>query len=148
MLITIDELLNSGLPISSEIEPSRLQMAIDTAEVYIVRSMLGDAKYIEIINNPTEYDVVINGGIVGNVFLVGLKKALYHFAYGNLLRDNIVSTSFGVNLKKDEYSTIADEEQIRKVGQYHSEVGRRYVMEVCKYLNIEVGKINDYWSEY
>lgn len=156
MIITVNELLNSGFSISDEISNEKLEKAIDTAELFIVKPRLTDKKYIDIISDPTDYAVVIEGGIATKedgeqVYLAGLKRSMCHLAYAILLRENINATSFGTVLKKDDYSDQASEERILKVGMQAGEIGLQYLKEVTDYLNIKNNDKhlqNAYFSEY
>lgn len=124
--------------------------------MYIVKPRLTDSKYIEIITDPTEYEVLIEGGVATKengeqVYLAGLKRAMCHLSYAILIRENINATSFGTVTKKDDYSDVASEERIHRVGMQNGEIGMQYLKEVTDFLGI---KNNDkhlqnvYFSEF
>lgn len=154
MIITTNELLNSGLPISTEIDTPKLEAAIHTAEHFIIKPRLGN-KYIDITQNPAQYSTILNGGIVTDeqgkeIAVAGLKRAEIQISFAILLRDNLNTTVFGSVLKKDEFSDQADESKIRTVGQFHIEVGMQYLKEITDYFKIKNnGDLpNIYLSEY
>lgn len=155
MIITIDELLGCGLQISEELSNERLQMAIYTAEQYVVKPRLGDEMYLAITDDPESYYYVINGGIVTkddkDIYLAGLKQAMYHLAYAFLLRDNLVVTVFSTVRKTDEYSENVGDDKILAVGMQHGEIGLWYLKEVTDYLGIKnenKNLPNSYFSEF
>lgn len=155
MIITIDELLSCGLQISEELSNERLQMAIYTAEQYVVRPRLGDDMYLAVTDDPDTYYEVINGGTVTKddkqIVLAGLKQAMYHLVYAFLLRDNLTVTVFSSVRKTDEYSENVGDDKILAVGMHHGEIGLWYLKEVTDYFGIknEAKHLpNSYFSEY
>ena len=156
MFIDVNYLLNSGLLISDEISTERLEMAIKTTELYVVKPRLTDEKYIEITSNPTEYETLLEGGIVtdenGKQFYVaGLKSAMCHLTFAFLLRDNLNVTSFSTVRKTDDYSENVGDDKIGIVGMQHGEIGMQYLKEITDYLHIKYDRKNlpnTYFSEY
>lgn len=144
MLITINELLDSGLPISDEISDAKLMYAINTAELYIIKPRLGDQKYLEILDQPSEYAAVINGGVVEReehgetkyYYLNGLKRAMYELSFAYLLFNDITATIFGSVRKKDDYSTNVGREDLFLAAKMHYEIGLAYIKEVTNWLGI------------
>lgn len=152
MITTTNELLNSGLPVSDEVDNAKLQMALHTAENYIVRPRLTNERYIGIEENPEEYAAILNGGklLEGDItyYFSGLKAAIHHLAYALLMRDNLNATSFGTVTKKDDYSEVSAEERLRTVVMYHTEIGLAYLKEIEQYFGID-NKLNNLnnWGE-
>lgn len=156
MIITTQELLSSGMPISEEIDEAKIEQAIFTAEQFILKPRIGDSLYIDILNDPEEYTDILSGGAVEierdgqttRAYLAGLKKALFHLSFALLLRDNITSTTFGSVLKTDEFSEQASEEKLEWAARYHTEVGMQFIKEVTDYKNIDnTGKHLPNWFE-
>ena len=97
MIITVSELLDSGLAISDEVSDSRLEYAITTAEQYIVKPRLGQL-YIDITENPDNYRDILEGGLVTDgtrtAYLAGLKLAMCELAFAELLMNSANATAF------------------------------------------------------
>ena len=154
MLITTTEFLNCGLPISEEIENGKLEYAIDTAEHFIVQKRLTDTMYLEITNNPTDYREVISGGVVEKddkqMYLNGLKKAMYELAFAQLLMENVAATIFGSVIKKDDYSDQYGKDDIYMLAKRHTEIGLAYLKEIQIYLGIknETKDLNNWTEEF
>ena len=137
MIMTIDDLLNSGLDVSEEIASEKLALAIGTAENFMVKPRLGGL-YDSIVNDPDGYDNLINGGAwtVNTEYttttyqLTGLKYAILHLAYAFLLRQNIGATTFGSVMKKDDYSVNAAESELHNLARFHTTVGMAYLDEI------------------
>ena len=154
MIITVNDLLDSGLPLSEEISERKIENAIFTAEQFIIKNRLGDQQYIAIITSPAEYETILDGGAYvdhkgKNVWLAGLCEAETHLAYALILRDNITATIFGSVLKKDDYSDQAGEDRLNAVARYHTEVGLAYLKEITDALGIDNTDraLNDWYEE-
>ena len=158
MIITVNELLTSGLPVSDEIDERKIEQAIFTSEQFILKPRIGDKLYIDIINQPSDFTLLLNGGVAeyeenGTVmykYLAGLKRALLQLSFALLLRDNMSATTFGSVMKKEEYSEQASEERLNQVARYHTEVGLQFIKEVTDYLKIDnTGKhLPDWFEEF
>ena len=156
MIITVNELLQSGLPISDEIDETKLERAISTTEQYIVKPRIGDQMYYNILGNPTEYSTDLNGGYVVDgercAYLTGLKTAEYHLVFAMLINMDIAATSFGTDVKLNpEVSRPANSEELRRVGMTHTEIGMRFLKEITDWHKIDNSKKNlpnILWSEF
>lgn len=150
MLIDIQYLLDFGLPISNEISDNNLNRAISTAEHYILQPRIGDDLYIAILtaleNEDPEYDVILDGGVLEKTnehgdliytYVTGLRAALAHISYGVLLTNYLNATTFGVVLKKDEYSDQAGLERIQKIGMQNIETGLWYIKQITDWYEIK-----------
>lgn len=152
MIITTTDLLNSGLPVSEEITDDKLQLAINTAEQFIVKPRLGEM-FVTIITEPSDYGTILDGGIYTledgkQVYLSGLCNAVKELSYACLLRDNLAATIFGSVLKKDDYSDQADEDKLNAVAKYHTEIGLAYLKEITDVLKIDnSGLMLNNWFE-
>lgn len=155
MIITANELLNSGLPISDEISTATLNDAIMTAEIMIVLPRLGDSLFTDIECNPEDYDVILNGGLMTEELVIGdesdddssddlaivarfsgLKYAEYHLAFAVLLTNTVVSTTFGTVVKKDDYSDAAGAERIERLCRQHTAIGMKAIKEITDWFQI------------
>ena len=153
MIITANELLNSGLPISDEISTSTLNDAIMTAESMIVLPRLGDSLFTDIELNPEDYDVILNGGLMTEELVIdgsddssedlalvarfsGLKFAEYHLAFAVLLTNTVVATTFGTVVKKDDYSDAAGADRIERLARQHTAIGMKAIQEITDWFQI------------
>lgn len=139
MLITITELLNSGLPISSELEDAKLSYAINTSENYVLKPLMGDELYMEVTGNPEEYGTIISGGTYTKedgkeVIVTGLKKAMLELAFSELLFNELNVTIFSTVKKKDDYSSHADHDDVYFNRKLHLERGIYYIKEALNAL--------------
>lgn len=156
MIITVNELLESGLPISDEIDNAKLERAIETIEQYIVKPRLGDQMFYNMIGNPSEYTDELNGGYVIDgdrcAYLTGLKTAEYHLAFAELINMDIAATSFGSNVKLNpDVSRPTNTDELRRVGMSHTEIGLQFIKEITDWHKIDnSGKNlpNIIWSEF
>lgn len=156
MIITVNELLESGLPISDEIDNAKLKRAIETIEQYIVKPRLGDQMFYNMIGNPSEYTDELNGGYVIDgdrcAYLTGLKIAEYHLAFAELINMDIAATSFGSNVKLNpDVSRPTNTDELRRVGMSHTEIGLQFIKEITDWHKIDnSGKNlpNIIWSEF
>lgn len=140
MLIDNNFILQFGLPISDEIATEKIERAIFTAENIIIKPRLGWKLFADLVENPTQYETVLNGGLLlegdKRIYVAGLKAAEAHLAFSVLLGDNVNSTVFGSVLKTDDYSTHAGEDRIRRVAMTHNEIGLEYLNEITEYYHI------------
>lgn len=151
MIITTNEFLNCGLPISEEVEESKLEYCIKTAEQFLVKPRLKD-QYIEITSNPENYPEIINGGIVTKddkqIELAGLKQAMYELAFSELLMENVTATIFGSVVKNDEFSNNLTKDDLYMTSKRHVEIGLAYIKEITEYLGIYKATDNlNNWNE-
>lgn len=151
MIITTNEFLNCGLPISEEVEESKLEYCINTAEQFLVKPRLKDY-YIDITTNPANYTEVINGGVVTKddkqIQLAGLKQAMYELAFSELLMENVAATIFGSVIKNDDYSANLSKDDLYMVSKRHVEIGLAYLKEITQYLGIYKATDNlNNWNE-
>lgn len=140
MLIDNNFILQFGLPISDEIATEKIERAIFTAENIIIKPRLGWKLYADITENPTQYETVLNGGLLlegdKHLYVAGLKAAEAHLSFSILLGENLNSTTFGTVLKNDEYSSHADEDRLRRAIMTHNEIGLEYLKEITDYYKI------------
>lgn len=155
MLITINQLLESGLDISEEINQNKLSLAIATAEDFIIRPRMGEL-FNNIVADPTAYSELINGGNITinndmttrTVYVRGLKYAIFHIAYSYLLKSNLSVTSFGTVEKKDDYSNNVKINDIDNLARLHFEIGLSYVRDITDAYGIVSNvPLNNFFEE-
>lgn len=138
MLLTVTELLNYGLPISSECEEAELSRAIFDVE-FQVSKRIGTENYISLTDNPadpTNY-IILNGGRISGKHIFGLKNCLAHLAFARLLQSRVRLTAYGQVEKRDEYSNIASKEDIYQSARFHYELGTSYLDQIIDYYDID-----------
>lgn len=135
MLITTTDIYNSGLPISEEIPMASVERAITTAEQFMVRPRLTDKVYIEFTNGL--HDELLDGGVVGENYVAGLKEAIIELSFAVLLHQAINATTFGSVIKNDDYSQYAGYDNIADEAKRHIEIGLAYLKEITNILGIK-----------
>ena len=85
-IITVNDIINSGLRISSDISDSVIQFAIETVERAYVTDMI--PIYQDILTNPSQYQDIING----TNKQPSLRSAICHLVYAWVLYDNFFAT--------------------------------------------------------
>lgn len=139
MILTYSDIMSYGFRIGADIRQETVELAIDTAEKYIVFPSLEGDGYDTLANLPADSVLVVGGEYVypdgKKAAVAGLKKGIAHIAFAELLRMNIAATTFGSVQKEDDYSTNVDpKEQIR----YFLAVGTQYVRQVCDILGMKM----------
>lgn len=153
-IINYNDLLSSGLPVSDEVASAKLTDAIRTAETVVVKPRLGDEQYIDILDNPSQYTSIIDGGkvqrtvekhnpdgttstVIEIAFLAGLKYAISHLAFAELLVNSTAVTTFGSVLKKDDYSDQAGVDRLERLANHHTIIGMQALTEVTDWMGID-----------
>ena len=135
MLITSNDIYNSGLSVSEEIPQANVERAIKTAEQFMVRPRLTDKVYIDFVNGL--HNDLLNGGIVGENYVTGLKEAEIELTFAVLLHQSINATTFGSVVKTDDYSKYAGYDDIADEAKRHIEIGLAYLKEITNILGIK-----------
>lgn len=136
MLITSDEFLYSGLPVSTDITADEIEMAIRTVEQFYVKQWFGDIWPDIVANIDDEYTDIIEGTDT----LAGLKMAEYHLTFGYMLYDTMRLTRYHAVIKNDEHSDNPSHEDMLALAKQHWEIGEQFVKEIANYLEIDVAK--------
>lgn len=136
MILTVEEFIDSGLKVS--VDNKNAQQAIEDAELFYVKSVLGDSNYIHfnepVIEGTPDY-YIVNGGIVNDIFVPGLKRAISHIAFAFLIRMNINAVRFGTVKKDDQNSSNADETTIYNTAKHHFTIGKAYLKNTCQVIS-------------
>lgn len=135
MLITANDIYDSGLSVSEEIPQANIERAITTAEQFMVRPRLTNKVYIDFLNG--HHTDLFNGGVIGDNFVAGLKEAEIELSFAVLLHQTINATTFGSVTKKDDYSDYAGYDNIAAESARHIEIGLAYLKEVTDILGIK-----------
>lgn len=140
MICSCQFLIDCGLPISNDISERELEYAIKTVEQFYVKPMLGGKLYADIDTDAThQYDDIIHG----TSELAGLETAITHLVFGYLIYDNTRLTRYSTVVKDSDESTKPSREDLLAVAKHHWEMGCAFVIEVCKFLQIETPKANN-----
>lgn len=142
MLITFEDVINSGLPISDDIAPNEIENAISVAELYWLKSLIGDEKYINLDEDPISEQnyLLLNGGKYTSIkYLSGIKRALINYVFSYLLLNNIRATRYGSVYKTDEYSENANSNDLQYNSSYYREIAEAYIQELNGIIEIKQG---------
>jgi hypothetical protein len=133
MILSAAEFNTMGFRTSTE-DAEHIERAIKDTELFFLKTVVGDEAYSLMLTaeEGTDYWTAVNGSAT----MAGAKEAVGHFAFAVLLLENLNATRTGTVKKRDDYSTPAYEDDIYKLQRYHYTVGKRYLDEVCAFLNI------------
>lgn len=132
-LITPEEFMNCGLPVSDDIRDAEIEFATNTIEQYMLVPFFGDL-LSTIINDPSEYTDILEAPD-------GLKQTMYHFVFAYLLYDRIRLTRFSSVVKNDEHSTDPSSKDIMDLAKMHWEIGTVYLIRNSEKLDIKVSEV-------
>lgn len=137
MILNSDYLINKGFKVS--VDEEIIDKAIFDAEIFYVKSVIGDANYIRLSTGPvpvgTDDDIALNGGVKDNKFYAGLKQAIANITYAFLLRDNVNAVRFGTVRKYDDNSSNVDETLLYNTSKHYFTIGKAYLKEVFDLLD-------------
>lgn len=125
-IIDVNMFFDSGLPVSDDITPSEVDMAIKTVEQYEMRPYFTNEKWNDILTNATQYE----NYIVGDENCAGLQQAALHLVFAYLLFDRIRLTRYSTVIKNDEHSSDPSVGDLMQVCQMHAEIGIGFMYEV------------------
>lgn len=135
MILTTEYLQETGLKLS--VDDSVANKAIEDAELFYVKSVIGDDNYIRLLNEPVPESIdyaILNGGVYEGKYYAGLKRAIAHIAYAFLLRMNVNAVRFGTVRKYDENSSNVDERLLYSTSKHHFTIGKAYLKEVTSIM--------------
>ena len=148
MLLTTDEFLNGGMPVSDDISTYEVEEAIQMIEDFVVKPHLTDENFIalEAYNDlpPAEQDpeddeyILINGGTIDNKRYAGLKKAIKYLVFAWMGVNLNRLTRYATVEKDSEYSKPASLENLERQMRLNYEIGTQFLNEVMTYYNIKM----------
>lgn len=145
MLITYQDFINSGLPVSDDISQYEVEFSIITVEEYYLKHALTTAHYNELSALPNS--PLVKGGDLDGERYAGLKQAMYHLVFAWMVVNNYRITRYSSVEKNSEYSTKPSAEQLELLAKRHWEVGEAFTREVQDYYNLpETNSSNNLFS--
>jgi len=134
-------------PISNNIDiPKKVDLAIQDAQEFDIRPLIGESFYLAIVANPSAYADLLDGvsyTISGDEYeSPGVKKCLALFAYARIKNDaNDHDTAYGTMNKNNPYSTgVSEATKVRQLKEIRDQA-QYYWKRIEMYLN---EKSNDY----
>ena len=127
MLITPNELINSGVPMSDDIREEEITFAIQTVEATYLKPLI-TPDYYATLNTSTLSDddyCVLNG----DESIMGIKSALYHLVWAYLTYDRFRLTRYTTVIKDDEHSDNPSKDEIMDLCSTHWEIGLTAVID-------------------
>lgn len=134
MILSVNDYLNIGLPLSSDISESECELAIKTFEQFSLKSIIGTELYTAIVGDTIhEYDDIVNGTDA----VAGLKLAIAHGVFASMLYDSIRLTRYGSVAKRSDESENPKRDDILAVAKQHAEISLAFIYEVCEFADVK-----------
>ena len=133
MILTVNKFLNMGLPLSIDISESECELAIRSFEQFHLKSIIGSELYGLMQASPSTYEDAIEGTDT----VAGLELAIAHGVFAEMLYDSIRLTRYGSVAKESSESSNPSREDILAVAKQHAEISLSFILEVCKFLDVE-----------
>lgn len=124
-LITADDFLNSGLPVSDDIRHEEVEFAISTVERNYIKPFIGEELYAEIVANPLEYESLLDETDTTN----GIRHAECEMVFAWMLYDRMRLTRYTTVVKDDEHSENPSKDEIMDLCSTHWEIGLTAVID-------------------
>lgn len=151
-LITTDELISTGRPISKQTDENKLLAFINEAEQMNIKPVLGDDLFLDLLENGEEqsnYIVLLGGGtytVDEQIYtFAGLKQALSYYVYAKyVMVGDFNATRFGVMMKDDSYSSHISAAERSNAYNDSLEIANFYLQECidyCKRVGILKNKV-------
>lgn len=112
---------------------------ITEVEQLQIRSALGGVLFSNVKQSPSDFDIILNGGIdeVGEVS-GGIRKAMAYYVYARIIREGgTIATRFGAVEKTDEYATRIEQEQKNTIYRECNNIADTYMAEVVNYAKAQ-----------
>lgn len=116
-LITADDFLNSGLPVSDDIRHEEVEFAISTVERNYLKPFIGAELYSKLVANPLEYETLLEETPLTN----GIRHAECEMVFAWMLFDRFRATRYTSVVKDSEESSEPSENEIMSVCSMHWE---------------------------
>lgn len=130
-IISVNDILNSGLRISSDINDQVIKFCIETVErCYVVDEF---PMYQEVLTNPSQHQDILNGTDEHP----SLKSAICLQVHAYLLYDTFCSTRFGTVEKYADESSNPKLEAIKQLSMVKWEAGMIMIRKINKYYNLD-----------
>lgn len=136
-IVTPSDVINSGLPISSDITEQEVSLAINTVSQFYLKNVLGADLYADIMQDTEhQYDDIV----IGNDRIAGLRLAMEHGVFAYLIYDSIRLTRYGSVRKESDESQNPKIDEILSLAKHHWEICMAFVREIAESLQIEMPK--------
>ena len=132
-LITVNDFINSGLPVSDDIRTEEIQFAIKTVEKTYLKNFIGAELYKQLIDSPTDYSNLLNETDYTN----GIKHSEYEMVFAWLMYDRMRLTRYASVIKDDEHSTDPSEDDIMSICSMHWESALENIIETLLANDLE-----------
>jgi len=138
--------------VSNKLDDSRIEPYIDESEQMNIKSQIGDALFIDLIEYVNaddkslfpDYSTLLNGGTFEVVscnnqthkrLFKGLIEALNYYVWSRIVKNNNYTvTRFGTSNKTDQYSNNADLKERLALEKDALSIADKYLSECIEYL--------------
>lgn len=126
-------------------DEDKLVRIIHEAEILNVKPNLGNGLYSAIITNPPqhEFDTLLEGGVYQfggkDIQFEGLKAATAYYSFARVNQSSIVTTRYGQQDKRTEYSYQSTLTERQKLVREAFEIADRHMKDCLIYINANPG---------
>lgn len=132
-LITTQQFLDSGLPISDDIRTAEIEFAIKTVEKVYLKPFIGEELYKQLIDSPATHTSLLNETSYAN----GIRYSEYEMVFAWLLYDRMRLTRYTSVIKDDEHSDEPSADDIMNLCSMHWENALQNIIDTLLENNIE-----------
>lgn len=135
MLITYQEFIASGLPVSDDISQYEVEFSINTVEEFYIKPALTTENYLTVSSTPNS--PLVKGGNLDEEHYAGLKQAMYHLVFAWMIVNNYRITRYSSVEKNSEFSSSPSADSLDLLARRHWEIGEAFTREVQDYFDID-----------
>ena len=132
-LITTQQFLDSGLPISDDIRTAEIEFAIKTVEKVYLKPFIGEELYKKIIDSPDTHTNLLDETNYTN----GIRYSEYEMVFAWLLYDRMRLTRYTSVIKDDEHSDEPATDDIMNLCSMHWENALQNIIDTLLENGIE-----------
>lgn len=134
-MISYNDLIDSGLPISNDIPEAEVEFAVKVVTDYVIKPQLTEEFYAELLADPSLRE---------SVLAAGLEDAYLHFTFSYIVYHSFRVTRFGMVSKLSDESSKVPLEDINYIAKRHLEIGQHYLSTIKSLYNIQSDNKNTF----
>ena len=140
-LIKTSDVATLSRGMSIHLESEKIETYLRESENIDIKSALGDALFLDVKENPGNYELLLNGGVYETEnnekrVITGLCTALAYYTYARIVKNGDGNvTRFGFVQKENDYSSHSDLKEKVMASNDAFSIADRYLKECVIYLN-------------